>query len=333
MTSATVPPFPDLFDRIKAAHVGIRPQVPVSTLEHSSVLSKLLDCEVLFKTDHLLPTGSFKIRGATNKIRVLGDAAKKTGVITASNGNHGQGVARASKLAGVHATVYVGTTTPQGKRDAIRSYGAELVELTGTPLDIELEARRQSELQGKPYVAPYNDLDTVAGQGTLGMELFEQAPDLDAVFVNCGGGGLFGGVGSALKQLSPKTRMIGCWPKAATNMLDSLHAGHIIETPERETLSEASTGAVEPGSVTFPICQYVIDETVTVEEDEIARAMRAVAQSERWMIEGAAGVALAALFKTAAAWKGKKVAVVICGRNIGLDLFLSAMARGKVASA
>src|SRR6266702_2148823 len=157
----TAVPFPDLFNRIQQAHAGIRPQVPVTPLERSEGLSKLLDCDVWLKADHQLPTGSFKLRGATNKIRTLGESAKRTGVITASTGNHGQGVARAGKLAGVPVTVYVGKTTPQAKKDTIKSFGAELVVMDADPLEAELEARRQSEKQGKPYVAPYNDLDTV----------------------------------------------------------------------------------------------------------------------------------------------------------------------------
>lgn len=176
-------------------------------------------------------------------------------------------------------------------------------------------------------MAPYNDLDTVAGQGTLGVELAEQAPDLDAVFVCVGGGGLIGGVGTAVKALSPRTRVVGVWPAASTCLLDSLNAGHIIETPESPTLSDGSTGAVEPGSVTFPICQDVIDETLTVTEAEIAGAMRLVAEGERWMIEGAAGVAVAGLVKTAERYRGKKVAVVLCGRNVTLETFLGAMTR------
>jgi threonine dehydratase len=316
-----------LFERILEAHKGIRPDVPVTTLERSIPLSRELRSDVWLKTEHLMPTGSFKVRGSANKIRTLGTAAKRKGVITASTGNHGQGVARAGRLAGVGVTVYVSHTTTKSKMAAIEALGAELVVIQGSALDAEKEARRLSELQGKPYVAPYNDLDTVAGQGTLGVELFEQASDLDAVFVCVGGGGLIGGVGTALKTLSPRTRVVGVWPKASTCMLDSLNAGRIVETPEYETLSDGSTGAVEPGSVTFPICKEVIDEALTVSEDEIAHAMRLVAKGERWMIEGAAGVAVAGLIQTAARYRGKKVAVVLCGRNIAVETFLDAMKR------
>ncbi|MEV6646907.1 threonine/serine dehydratase [Amycolatopsis sp. NPDC051371] len=315
-----------LLERIMDAHRGIRPDVPVSTLERSRLLSDELGADVWLKTEHLMPTGSFKVRGSANKIRVLGEAAKRTGVFTASTGNHGQGVARAGKLAGVAVTVYVGETTTRAKMAAIEALGAELVVVPGGALDAEVEARRQASSQGKPYVAPYNDLDTVAGQGTLGVELAEQAPDLDAVFICVGGGGLIGGVGTALKALSPRTQVVGVWPSASTCLLDSLKAGEIVETPEFPTLSDGSTGAVEPGSVTFPICQDVIDETLTVSEDEIARAMRRIAEGERWMIEGAAGVAVAGLVQTAERYRGKKVAVVLCGRNVTLETFLRAVA-------
>lgn len=318
-----------LIERIEQADHGIRPQVLETPLDRSAELSSALDCDVWLKADHLQPTGVFKIRGATNKIRTLSDAERARGVITASTGNHGLATARAGKLAGTKVTVYVVDTAPPAKQAAIKAFGAELIVLKGNPLDAELEARRQAELQGKAYVAPYNDIETVAGQGTLGAELARQAPDLDAVFVCVGGGGLISGVGSALEALSPKTRVIGVSPEASTCMLDSLKAGEIVATPERETLSEASTGAVEPGSVTFPICQQVIDETLTVSEIEIARAMRRIAVAERWMVEGAAGVAVAGMIKAASAYRGAKVAAVLCGRNIALPTFEAAMALGR----
>ncbi|MGV2495285.1 threonine/serine dehydratase [Pelagerythrobacter aerophilus] len=314
-----------LFARIEEADRGIRPQVIETPLDRSRMLSDELGIDVRLKAEHLQPTGTFKIRGATNRIRTLTDAERARGVVTASTGNHGLGAARAGALAGCPVTVYVVPSAPAAKLAAIRSYGAELVVVDGAPLDAELEARRQSEVQGKAYVAPYNDIETMAGQGTVGMELARQAPDLDAVFVCVGGGGLIGGVGAALKTLSPRTRVVGVWPEASTCMRDAIHAGAIVASPERETLSEASTGAIEPGSVTFPVCQAVIDEMLIVSEAEIARAMRRIAIGERWMIEGAAGVAVAGLIQAAERYRGQKVAAVLCGRNIALDLFQRAM--------
>jgi threonine dehydratase len=317
-----------LIDRIYDAHRGIRPHVRVTPLEHSAALSASLGCEVLLKCDHLQPSGAFKLRGATNKIRLLAEQGGHPEVVTASTGNHGRAVAYAGRQFGIKVTVYVGNTTPPVKADAIRAEGATLVTIDGESLEAELEARRVAQESGIPYVAPYNDYDTIAGQGTLGIELAEQAQDLDAVFICVGGGGLISGVGTALKALSPRTQIVGVWPQASTCMLDSLHAGKIIATPEYPTLSDGSTGAVEPGSVTFPICQQVIDTTLTVSEQEIARGMRAVADAEHWMVEGAAGVAMAGLMQAAEAYRGKKVAVVLCGRNVGLETFLDAMKLG-----
>jgi threonine dehydratase len=314
-----------LFDRILEADVGIRPQVPVTPLDLSPALSAALGCEVLLKCEHLQPTGSFKVRGAANKVHMLDAAARRAGVITASTGNHGQGVARAGALAGVTVSVYVGAATAPQKMAAIRALGAQVVVIDGPPIDAELEARRQAEIQGKTYISPYNDLDVVAGQGTIGVELARQGPELGAVFVSVGGGGLISGIGTALKRLSPHTRVVGVWPENSPCMLAALQAGTIVDTVEYPTLSDATAGAVETGSVTFPICRDVIDETLTVTESEIASAMRTVAQTDRWMIEGAAGVAVAGLVKSAAAWQGRKVAAVICGRNIALDKFLHAV--------
>ena len=314
-----------LFDNILQADVGIRPQVTETPLDFSPGLSAASGSVVLLKCEHLQPTGSFKVRGSANKIRVLSEAARRAGVITASTGNHGLGVARAGAFANVAVTVYVGSSTPSQKIAAIRTLGAEVVTVEGSPLEAELQARRQAERQGKTYISPYNDLDVVAGQGTIGVELARQAPDLDAVFVSVGGGGLISGIGTALKRLSPATRVVGVWPENSPCMLEALHAGAIVATVEHPTLSDATAGAVEPGAVTLPICKEVIDESLTVNEAEIGAAMRAVAQMDRWLIEGAAGVAVAGILKRAAAYRGRKVAAIVCGRNIALDKFLRAI--------
>jgi threonine dehydratase len=315
-----------LFDGILRAHSAIRPQVPVSPLQSSHALSAALGCETLLKCEHLQPTGSFKIRGATNKMEIIGTPARHAGVTTASTGNHGQAVARAGALAGVPVTVYVGASAASSKLDAIRALGAELIVVEGPPIEAELRARRDATTQGRIYISPYNDLDVMAGQGTLGIELSEQAPQLDAVFISVGGGGLIGGVGTALKQLLPQARVVGVWPENSPCLLRAIEAGRIVDVEESETLSDATAGAIEPGSVTLPICRTVIDATVTVSEAEIGQAMRHIAQAEHWIVEGAAAVALAGLTKSAHAYRGKRVAVVLCGRNIALATFLRGVA-------
>lgn len=314
-----------LFNAICEAHRGVRPQVPVSALQLSEPLSSELGCSVLLKNEHLQPGGSFKIRGATNKIRMLAEAQRRAGVTTASTGNHGQAVARAGSLAGVPVTVYVSATTARVKVDAIRALGAGLVLVDGPPIEAELLARRQAAEQGKVYISPYNDLDVIAGQGTLGLELVEQAADLAAVFISVGGGGLISGVGTVLKQLSPHTQVIGVWPENSPCMLEAMAAGQIVDVEEKETLSDGTAGAIEPNAVTLPLCREVIDATVTVTEAQIGRAMRMIADAEHWIVEGSAGVALAGLAKLAETFRGKKVAVVLCGRNIALEKFLYAI--------
>ncbi|ARP83529.1 serine/threonine dehydratase [Bordetella genomosp. 8] len=317
----------DLSAAIMAAHAAIRPHVPFSPLERSGALSAALDCDVRLKCDHLLPIGAFKVRGATNKISVLGEAARKTGVVTASTGNHGMAAAWAGARAGVPVTVYVPATAVRGKLDAIERLGARLVIVDAPPIEAERQARRYGAEHGIPYISPYNDFHIIAGQGTIGVEIAEQAGAdvLDAVFVCVGGGGLVSGLGTAIKHLSPRTRVVGVWPENSQCMLRALEAGRIVDVEEQPTLSDATAGAVEEGSITFPICQQVIDDRVTVSETEIAKAMRAVAETDHWMVEGAAGVALAGLMQRKDEWRGKKVAVVLCGRNISVEKFVEAV--------
>jgi threonine dehydratase len=312
----------DLFARIVEARTFSLPATP---LQYSPVLSKALGCEVLLKCEHLQPTGSFKIRGATNKVRLMGRSDRHRGVITASTGNHGKAVAHAARAAGVAATVYVAAGTAPCKIDGIRALGAKLVVVDGSPLEAELQARKAAAVQDQTYISPYNDVDVVAGQGTLGLELLDQEPDLDAVFISVGGGGLIGGTGTALKALCPQINVVGVWPSNSPCMLRALEAGKIIDVREQPTLSDGTAGAIEPGSVTFPICEAVIDHTVEVSEAEIAVAMQRVAQADHWMVEGAAGVALAGLIQRAGAYRDKKVAVALCGRNIDSAVYLSAM--------
>ncbi|HDL8507121.1 TPA: threonine/serine dehydratase [Yersinia enterocolitica] len=314
-----------LFNAIKEAHQALRPQVRVTPLEYSPLLSQHSGCEIYLKCEHLQHTGSFKFRGASNKLRLLTDEQCQRGVITASTGNHGQAMALAGKLAGVKATIYAPEQAAAIKLEAIRALGGEVELIPGDALNAELAADSAAQQQGKIYISPYNDRQIIAGQGTCGMEMVEQQPDLDAVFVAVGGGGLISGIATVLKKLSDKTQIIGCWPANATSMYTSLENGKIQEVAEQETLSDGTAGGVEPGAITFALCQQLIDQKLLVSEQEIKDAMRLIAHTDRWMIEGAAGVALAAALKQAPLWQGKKVAVVLCGKNIVLKKYLGAV--------
>ena len=211
------------------------------------------------------------------------------------------------------------------KHSNMKRLGANTVVVPGSPLEGEKAGRATAESEGKIFVSPYADLDVIAGQGTIGLELAEQCPDLEAVYLALGGGGLISGIGAYLRARLPNVEVIGCSPENAPAMYLCLEKGEIYDTPETETLSDGTAGGIEEGAVTFEICQQVIDRHMLISEAEIASAMRDMAAYESFIIEGAAGVALAAGLKDAGNYPGKNIAVVVCGRNIALDSFLSVM--------
>jgi threonine dehydratase len=312
-------------DRIKAMEGGVR-ETP---LDYSAIFSERTGANFLLKGEHLQRTGSFKMRGAMNKVLCLTEAEKEKGIITASSGNHGMATTQAARVGGVEATIYLPESVSPLKHSNMKRLGTNTVLVPGNGLEAEKAARAAAEREGKTYVSPYADLDIIAGQGTVGLELAENCPDLAAVYVCVGGGGLISGIGSYLKAHRPDVEIIGCWPENAAAMHLCMKRGEIYDTPETHTLSDGSAGGVEEGAVTFPLCQQVIDRHLLISEAEIASAMRDMAATENFIIEGAAGVALAAALKTASDYQGRKIAVVVCGRNIALDTFRSVLEMGE----
>jgi threonine dehydratase len=272
-----------------------------------------------FKREDLQQTGSFKLRGATNKILSLAPSEASAGVIAASNGNHGLGVAAAAKRAGIAAEVYVSSHVSPAKAMRIEHMGATLKRAGSDPLDAELAARAAAAQSGKIFISPYNDVEVMAGQGTIAVELQQQTEKLDVIFVAVGGGGLIGGTGAYLKLSCPDTEIVGCWPENSRVLYESIRAGRIIDVPEQPTLSESTCGGLEPGSVTLDVCSKVIDRSVLVGEGEIFAAMRQVRQSEGWLMEGAAAVAVAAFQKESERYAGKTAVIVICGGNVSAE--------------
>ena len=309
-----------LVEHILAAAERLRPHVRETLVERSEILAAaagVKDTAVWLKCENLQHTGSFKLRGACNKILTLSPDALARGVITASTGNHGRGVAHALDVVGARGTIYLPTTVSAGKLEALRRYPSVALELYHTDSDqTELHARKIAEESGRVYISPYNDHDVIAGQGTIGVELAHQCPALDAVFVTVGGGGLISGMASYLKAVHPGIAIVGCWPEHAPSLYVSLQAGRIVSVAEKPTLSDGTMGGAEPGAVTFDLARELIDDCVLVSEDEIADAIRLVLVEHRLVIEGAAGVAVAAYRKTAARWAGKSIAIVLCGGNI-----------------
>jgi threonine dehydratase len=226
-------------------------------------------------------------------------------------------VAHALTTVCASGTIYLPTTAPDGKVAALRRHPNVSLEFHGIESGVtEAYARAVAERTGQVYISPYNDLDVIAGQGTIGVELWRQCPTLDAVFIAIGGGGLTSGIASYLKSVHPGVRVVGCWPENSAALYAALQAGRIVDVPEQPTLSDGTAGGIESGAITFDIAREVIDDCVLVSEAEIADAIRFVLTEHRLVIEGAAGVAVAAFRKTVVRYAGMTIAIILCGGNI-----------------
>jgi threonine dehydratase len=312
--------------QLAAARIG--PLIRRTPFARSSHFSQVTGAEVYLKQENLQHTGSFKLRGAANCLMSLSADQRARGCTAASSGNHGAAVAYAMRELGIEGPIFVPEQTSRAKVEAIRSYGGD-VRFFGTDgLDTEQHARAYAEKEGLYYVSPYNDEAVIAGQGTCGIEMHEEGPAADALFIAVGGGGLLSGVGSVLKTVNPALRVMACQPQASAVMAESVAAGKILDLPSYPTLSDGTAGGVEPGAITFALCQELADEFILVDEEAIAAAMRDYIGAEGQTIEGAAGVAIAALLQSAETIRGKTVAVVVCGGNVSSATLDSVLAQG-----
>lgn len=303
-----------LKDKILQAEGILRPHIRETPLEYSYSLSALSGCAVYLKLENLQVTGSFKARGSMNKILSLKNDTRK--IITASTGNHGLGVAHALQTTQKEGTIFLPTKASEAKVEAIKQRGVP-IEFYGESGEItEVYARQLATKNNEVYVSPYNDWEVIAGQGTIGVELYRQLPDLDAVFVSIGGGGLIAGIATFLKSVNPQIKIIGCLPANAPVMYECIQAGKVIDVPEQPTLSDGTAGGIDHDTITFKICRDLIDDYMLTSEEEILEAMRLVLKHHHYVIEGSAGVAVAAIQKQKDKFKGKKVAAIICGGNV-----------------
>ncbi len=310
----------ELYRRIILAEKSIRRHTVTTPL----VPAVISDTAPFLKLENQQHTGSFKARGSLNKILSLTPEERSKGVITASTGNHGLGVCRALHLTGTEGTIYLPGSAKQAKVDKLNAYGVSLKFIEGGPLQSELEAKATAEKTGAVWISPYNDIDVIAGQGTIGIELLEQSPDINRVFITVGGGGLISGVGAYLKSRNPNIKIIGCVPENSPEMMLSVNAGKIVHLEEpKPTLSDGSAGGAEDGSITFDFCRELVDEWISVSEKEIADAMREMYTVAGIMAEGSAGVAYAAHTKSVDS-KSADV-VIICGGNIEDEDFFAAI--------
>ena len=313
---------------IQDAQKAIAPFANATPLIRSKFLSDLCSANVFLKLENMQVTHSFKIRGVINRLLNLSPEEKAHGVITASAGNHGQAVAFGGQKLGFSAKVVVPINTPKVKVDGIKQYGADLLLFGETYPEAERKAKELAQKEGRLYISAYNDALIVAGHGTVGLEVVEALPNVEAVLVPVGGGGLISGVGIAVKSLKPDVLVIGVQSEATPIMYESLKAGKIVPAHRHEpkTIAEGLAGGIEKGSITFTIAQQYVDEVMLVREETIRQAVYLLWKNEKQLIEGSSAVGVAMLLENKDSFAGQSVAVVLTGGNIDDSLFQSILA-------
>lgn len=307
----------------------IRESIYLSPCARSENFSQLTGNSVYLKLDNLQRTGAFKERGALNKLLTLTADERARGVIAASAGNHAQGVAYHAGKHGIHAQIVMPLTTPLIKVSATKSYGAEVV-LHGANYDEACdEATRRSQQFGMTFVHPFDDEVVIAGQGTMGLEILEQVPDVQAVIAPIGGGGLISGVACAVKESNPSVTVIGVQPARLPSMKVAIAEAHPVTLSPAATIADG-IAVRRAGEKTLPLVQKYVDDIVTVDEEEIANAILLLLEREKTLAEGAGAAAIAALINRKTSLSGKKVAVLVCGGNIDVSLLSRIMERGLV---
>jgi threonine dehydratase len=316
---------------IQAARSRIADVIYHSPCPYSLTLSRLCGCEVYCKLDHLQMTGSFKERGARNKLMLLPAEAKRAGVIAASAGNHALGLAYHGQDLGIAVTVVMPTGAPIVKVSNCRSFNAEIILHGDTYDEAKHHALELSAKTGKVFISGFDDRDIIAGQGTMGLEILEDVPDVDAVIVPVGGGGLLAGVGLAIKSLRPGVQVIGVEPENAPTLRASLDAGRDTRIDLKPTLADGLAVA-HMGHLCYDIIQKVMDKLIMVDEARIARSILRLLELEKTVVEGAGAVTLAAAEDAAAlGLAGKKIVLCLTGGNIDVTLLSRIIERGLAA--
>ena len=294
--------------------------------------TKLSDkCQLYLKTENLQETGSFKLRGAYYKISQLTDEEKSRGIIACSAGNHAQGVAMAASHNGIKAVICMPDGAPISKIEATKQLGAEIRLVKGAYDDAYNEALRLQEETGATFIHPFNDDEVIAGQGTIGLEILDEVEDLDAIVVPIGGGGLISGVAYAVKHLRPDIKIYGVQAAGAASMYDSVKAGHPLMLDNVETFADG-IAVKQPGDLTFSLVEEYVDDVVTVTEDEIAATILALIEKQKVIAEGAGAVAVTAVLFDKLPVEGKKVACIVSGGNIDVNILSRVITRGLVTS-
>jgi threonine dehydratase len=314
---------------VMAARERLRGSIYYSPCPHSQMLSTLTGQQVYLKLENLQMTGSFKERGALNRIALLTPEQAGRGVIAASAGNHAQGVAYHATKRGIRSLIVMPLTTPLVKVTATREFGAEVL-LHGANYDEAYEeATRLCVDRGMTFIHPFDDAAVMAGQGTIGLELLEQIPQLEAVVVPIGGGGVIGGIACAIKETRPEIRVVGVQTSRVASMVAAVEAGRPVTIEPATTIADG-IAVRRAGDLTLPMVENYVDEICTVDEDEIAGAILVLLEREKTLAEGAGAAALAALLQHKTSLQGAHTAVMVCGGNIDVTLLARIIERGLV---
>jgi threonine dehydratase len=316
-------------EEIKQAGERIRDFIYFTPCQRSAELSAVTGQQVYLKLDNLQRTGAFKERGALNKILTLNEDQKRRGVIAASAGNHAQAVAHHATQRGIRAHIVMPLMTPLVKTSATRAFGAEVI-LHGANYDEACEeALRLARVEGMTFLHPFDDPDVINGQGTIGLELLEQVPGLEAVVVPVGGGGLISGVACAMKESNPSIRVVGVQTERLPSMLRARETGRPVTLSAEATIADG-IAVRRAGEITLPLVERYVDELVTVDEEEIANAILILLEKEKTLAEGAGAVALASLLQKKTSLRDERTAVLVCGGNIDVTLLARIIERGLV---
>jgi threonine dehydratase len=312
---------------VQQARERIRQFIYNSPCRHSVELSQMTGQETFLKLDNVQRTGAFKERGALNKILTLSDEEKRRGVVAASAGNHAQAVAYHACARGIRTQIVMPLMTPLVKVAATKGFGAEVV-LRGANYDEAYSYALEScATQGMTFLHPFDDVEVINGQGSIGLELLEQVPDLEAVVVPIGGGGLISGVASAIKESNPNVRVVGVQTERLPSMLRATEAGHPVTIPASATVADG-IAVRRAGDVTLPLVERYVDEIVTVDEEEIANAILVLLEKEKTLAEGAGAVAIASLLQHKTSLGRQRTAALVCGGNIDVSLLAKIIERG-----
>ncbi|HIU85883.1 TPA: threonine ammonia-lyase [Candidatus Spyradomonas excrementavium] len=316
-------------DKVKKAEHLLKDVIRKTDLIFAPDLAK--NSEIYLKSENLQKTGSFKVRGAYAKIARLSDEQKKKGIIACSAGNHAQGVALAAQKNGIQSKIFIPSTAPISKIEATKSYGAQICLVDGVYDDAYNEAVQCQQETGAEFIHPFDDIEVIAGQGTIALEVLEQLPEVEAVIVPIGGGGLISGIAYTIKMLKPECKVYGVQAAGAGSMYYSIEHHKRTELPAVHTFADG-TAVKMPGENTFALCEKYVDKIVTVTDDEIATAVLTLMEHQKLVAEGAGALSVAAAMFKKLPIEGKKTVCIVSGGNIDVNILSRVINRGLLKS-